>query len=98
MAEAAKDPHIVVHGAGSIGCYVGAAWMLAGLPVTFIGRQSVKDDIAANGLTVTDSEKRRIEARPDEVDPRRGPGAADPAADRACSEHADPQGVQPRPR
>ena len=68
MAEAAKDPHIVVHGAGSIGCYVGAAWMLAGLPVTFIGRQSVKDEIAANGLTVTDSEKRRIEARPDEVD------------------------------
>jgi 2-dehydropantoate 2-reductase len=65
---APPDPHIVIHGAGSIGCYIGAAWQLAGLPVTFIGRHAIKDEIAANGLTVTDSEKRRIEARPDEVD------------------------------
>jgi 2-dehydropantoate 2-reductase len=68
MAEAATDPHIVIHGAGSVGCYIGACWMLAGLPVSFVGRQSIKDEIAANGLTVTDSDKRRIEARPDEVD------------------------------
>ncbi len=68
MAAAAPDSRIVIHGAGSIGCYIGAAWMLAGLPVAFIGRQSIKDEIAENGLTVTDGEKRRIEARPDEVD------------------------------
>jgi 2-dehydropantoate 2-reductase len=64
----ADDPHIVVHGAGSVGCYIGAAWMAAGLPVSFLGRDSVRDEIAANGLTVTDSERRRIEIRPDEVD------------------------------
>ena len=69
MAEAPSDAaHVVVHGAGSIGCYIGAAWQLSGIPVTFIGRQSVRDEILANGLTVTDSEKRRIEARPDEID------------------------------
>jgi 2-dehydropantoate 2-reductase len=62
------DPRIVVHGAGSIGCWVGAAWMAAGLPVTFIGRASVAEEIAANGLTVTDSDRRRIELRPDEVE------------------------------
>ena len=73
--EVPPNPHIVIHGAGSVGCYIGAAWMLAGLPVSFIGRQSVKDEIAANGLTVTDSERRRIEARPDEVD-----FSTDPAA------------------
>ena len=59
--------HVVIHGAGSVGCWIGAAWMLSGLSVSFIGRQSVKDEIAANGLTVTDSEKRRLEFRPDEV-------------------------------
>ena len=61
------DPHIIIHGAGSIGCWVGAAWLAAGLPVTFIGRPSVQEEIEANGLTVTDSDRRRIELRPDEV-------------------------------
>ncbi len=63
-----ESPHVVVHGAGSVGCYIGAAWSLAGLPVTLVGRAQVKDEIAANGLTVTDSDRRRIELRPDEVD------------------------------
>ena len=69
MAEAAgQGPHIVIHGAGSVGCYVGAAWLAAGLGVSFVGRRGVADEIAANGLTVTDSERRRIELRPDEID------------------------------
>ena len=62
-----QDPEIVVHGAGSIGCYIGAVWAIAGLPVSFLGRAGVKAEIEANGLTVTDSEGRRIEARPDEI-------------------------------
>ncbi|HWT11730.1 MAG TPA: 2-dehydropantoate 2-reductase [Allosphingosinicella sp.] len=70
MAEASPPgpPHIVIHGAGSVGCYIGATWLAAGLSVSFLGRQEVKDEIAANGLTVTDSERRRLEARPDEID------------------------------
>ena len=63
----AGDPKIIVHGAGSIGCWAGAAWLVAGLPVSFIGRASVQQEIEANGLTVTDSDRRRIELRPDEV-------------------------------
>ena len=66
--KAGNSPQIVIHGAGSVGCYIGAAWIAAGLNVAFLGRPSVRDEIAANGLTVTDSEKRRIELRPDEVD------------------------------
>ena len=68
MASSPDNPHIVIHGAGSVGCLIGGTWMLSGVPVSFYGRQSVKDEIAENGLTVTDSERRRIEARPDEVD------------------------------
>lgn len=69
MASAVPDnPRILIHGAGSVGCYIGAAWLAAGLSVGFLGRQSVKEEIAANGLTATDSERRRIEIRPDEVD------------------------------
>ena len=41
--------HIVVYGAGSIGCYLGAALQLEGLRVTLIGRQRIADEIRANG-------------------------------------------------
>ncbi|MGQ0559983.1 MAG: 2-dehydropantoate 2-reductase [Sphingosinicella sp.] len=67
MPDQPPSPRIAIHGAGSVGCWIGACWQLAGLDVTLIGRESVRDEIAANGLTVTDSEGRRIEARPDEI-------------------------------
>jgi 2-dehydropantoate 2-reductase len=58
---------IAVHGAGSIGCWVGGAWAAAGLAVTLIGRERVGREIAKNGLTLTDSSGGRIELRPDEI-------------------------------
>jgi 2-dehydropantoate 2-reductase len=58
---------IAAHGAGSIGCYVGGAWAACGLDVTLIGRARVGDEIAANGLTLTDSAGGRIALRPDEI-------------------------------
>lgn len=67
MAAATQSPSIVIHGAGAIGCYIGACWLLSGLDVSFIGRERAGHEIAENGLTVTDSERRRIELRPDEV-------------------------------
>lgn len=67
MAERPADPKIVVHGAGAIGCWIGGTWRAAGLDVTLLGRPAIRDEIAANGLTLTDSEKRRIELRPDEI-------------------------------
>ncbi len=68
MAELPANPHVVIHGAGSVGCWIGGAWIAAGLSVSFVGRPAVRDEIAANGLTLTDNERRRIELRPDEVD------------------------------
>ena len=68
MAELPENPHVAIHGAGSVGCWIGGAWIAAGLAVSFVGRPGVRDEIAANGLTLTDTERRRIELRPDEVD------------------------------
>jgi 2-dehydropantoate 2-reductase len=65
IAEGA-ELKIVVHGAGSIGCYVGGCWAAAGLDVTLIGRERVGREIAADGLTITDSAG-RIALRPDEI-------------------------------
>ncbi len=67
VADPPDTPRIVIHGAGSIGCWIGGTWRAAGLDVALLGRAGVRDEIAANGLTLTDIEKRRIELRPDEV-------------------------------
>lgn len=45
---------IGVLGAGSIGCYLGGRLMAAGHDVRLIGRQSLVDDIARSGLSITD--------------------------------------------
>lgn len=37
-----------------MGCFIGGCWQAAGLPVTFIGRPNIADDVGANGLTVSD--------------------------------------------
>jgi len=63
-----EGPRIVVLGAGSIGCWIGGAWAASGLDVTLIGRETVREQIAGNGLTLTDSEGGRIELRPDEIE------------------------------
>lgn len=47
-------PRIAIFGAGSVGCFVGGAWALAGFDVTLYGRETFRDEIAANGLTLTD--------------------------------------------
>ena len=45
---------ITVLGAGSVGCFIGGAWAVAGLPVSFIGRPRFAHDIREHGLTLTD--------------------------------------------
>jgi 2-dehydropantoate 2-reductase len=64
---------IAVHGAGSIGCWVGGAWAAGGLDITLIGRAPVGREIADNGLTLTDGEGGRIALRPDEIRFATGP-------------------------
>jgi 2-dehydropantoate 2-reductase len=47
--------HVGVMGAGSVGCYVGGRLLAGGAAdVTFIGRERLRDEIAASGLTVKD--------------------------------------------
>jgi len=59
---------IVVHGAGSIGCYVGGAWLAAGIDVTFLGRARVKDELAAHGLGLSDPQGWNVQLQPDRID------------------------------
>lgn len=47
---------IAIHGAGSIGCFVGGVWASRGLDVTLVGRDYIGDRINTHGLTVTDYE------------------------------------------
>lgn len=72
-------PRIAVLGAGSIGCFVGGAWQAAGLPVTFIGRPSLSQDIGRHGLTLTDYSGWEIRLPPEEVDYRCDPGPLEEA-------------------
>lgn len=61
-------PAIAIHGAGSIGCWIGGCWAAAGLDVRFVGRRGVGDAIAENGMTLTDSAGWRTRLDPEQVD------------------------------
>lgn len=53
-------------GAGSIGCYLGGALAASGTGVVLVGRERVRDELAAHGLTVVDlggSERRALPER-----------------------------------
>jgi 2-dehydropantoate 2-reductase len=65
LADASGQPHVVVHGAGSIGCYVGGAWLAAGLDVSFLGRERLKAEIAEQGLALGDSDGWQVVLTPD---------------------------------
>jgi 2-dehydropantoate 2-reductase len=63
----ADGPKIIVHGAGSIGCYVGGAWLAAGLDVTFLGREKIGQELAQNGLALSDTEGFSVKFEPDRI-------------------------------
>ena len=48
------DPHIVIAGAGAIGCFVGGLLAAAGMQVTLLLRARVAAEVRAHGLTLTD--------------------------------------------
>jgi 2-dehydropantoate 2-reductase len=64
---------IVIHGAGSVGCFIGGCWQAAGLPITFIGRQTFAKAIAEHGLSLSDFTG--WQKRLDDVDFRPDPAA-----------------------
>lgn len=45
---------IAIHGAGSVGCFLGSVWSSCGLDITLIGRTYVHEVIEQNGITLTD--------------------------------------------
>jgi 2-dehydropantoate 2-reductase len=59
---------IVVHGAGSIGCFVGGAWAAAGLDVAFVGRERIREAVAREGLVLTDYSGWRERLAPERVE------------------------------
>ncbi len=60
--------HIVIHGAGSIGCYVGGAWLAAGLDVSFLGRERIGAELAEHGLTLSDTDGWHVQLTADRID------------------------------
>jgi 2-dehydropantoate 2-reductase len=56
----ADAPHITILGAGSIGCFIGGAWLAAGCSVSFVGRDRIADEAKANGIALSDHAGWRI--------------------------------------
>ena len=75
----AGAPKVAILGAGSVGCFIGGAWLAAGVPVTFIGRPRLSKDTDEHGLTLSDYSGWQIRLGPGEVDYRCGPEALEGA-------------------
>jgi len=69
----AGGPKVAVLGAGSVGCFIGGSWQVGGVPVTFIGRPRLSNDVDAHGLTLTDHDGWEARLAPGDVDYRCGP-------------------------
>lgn len=63
----APPPRIAIFGAGSIGCFVGGAWIAAGLPVTLIGRERLSQEVAEHGIAVSDQDGWSAKVPPEKV-------------------------------
>nr|WP_295372646.1 2-dehydropantoate 2-reductase [uncultured Sphingosinicella sp.] len=61
-------PHIVVLGAGSVGCFIGGAWLAAGCSVSLIGRERIQAELKANGIGLSDHAGWRIHLAADLID------------------------------
>jgi 2-dehydropantoate 2-reductase len=75
----AGGPKVAILGAGSVGCFIGGAWAAAGVPVTFVGRRKLANDIDEHGLTLSDYAGWQTHLAPGDVDYRCGPEALDDA-------------------
>jgi 2-dehydropantoate 2-reductase len=75
----AGAPKVAILGAGSVGCFIGGAWLAAGVPVTFIGRPKLAKDLDVHGLTLSDYSGWQVRLGPGEVDFRCGPEALEDA-------------------
>ncbi len=56
-----------IFGAGSIGCYIGACLIRAGVDVVLIGRERLRDEVTAHGMQVSDADGLCFRLEPSEV-------------------------------
>ena len=61
-----KKLHILIFGAGSVGCYVGGRLAAGGARVTFIGRARYQEALAQHGLTLTHFAQDKIHVPPEQ--------------------------------
>ncbi|HEX6783906.1 MAG TPA: 2-dehydropantoate 2-reductase [Sphingomicrobium sp.] len=71
----ARGPNVAILGAGSVGCFIGGTWAAAGLPVTFIGRRTMSNEIDEYGMTLSDYSGWQARLAPGDIDYRCGPEA-----------------------
>ena len=54
LSRTRLDLRVVVLGAGSVGCFIGGCWKVAGLDVRLIGRERLQADVEQHGLALSD--------------------------------------------
>jgi 2-dehydropantoate 2-reductase len=72
-------PQIAVLGAGSVGCFIGGVWQAAGMPVTFVGRPKLSQELDEHGLELSDYSGWKARIAPGDLDFRCGPEGLDEA-------------------
>ena len=72
-------PKVAIFGAGSVGCFIGGAWVACGVDVTFVGRPKLSKDVDQFGLTLTDYSGWEARLAPGDIDFRCGPEALEDA-------------------
>ncbi len=66
-ADDARPSHVVILGAGAIGCYMGAWLNTTEAQVTLLGRPRVAERIRQHGLTASDLNQRKVFFDPSEI-------------------------------
>jgi 2-dehydropantoate 2-reductase len=56
-----------IFGAGSIGCYIGACLIRGGVDLVLVGRERLRDEVAAHGMRVTDADDLDFRLQPGQV-------------------------------
>jgi len=75
----AGGPNVAILGAGSVGCFIGGAWAAAGVPITFIGRRTMSNEVDEFGITLSDYSGWQQRLAPGDIDYRCGPEALEEA-------------------
>jgi 2-dehydropantoate 2-reductase len=67
MVPGMSEPHIVVAGAGSVGCYVGGLLAAAGRKVSLLGRERIVTSLAEHGLNLTSLDSVDLRLPPEKI-------------------------------